>query len=120
MPLFPSKEEPNTKNVLVWPRGIDSEENETTFRRRMRRRDRINQEESIFYQKLDLLLFALGGATIWCTGVYVVLKWQKFPVHLHILEVTLIYALPVLLIVVLLLILEWISNRHEAPVKKKD
>ena len=120
MPLFPSKEEPNTRNVLVWPPGTHSEENDITVRRRTRHRDRISREESIFYQKLDLLLFALGGSALWCAGVYAVLKWQKFPVHLHILEVSLIYALPVLLIVVLLLILERITNRGEAFVKKTD
>jgi len=110
MPLFGIRESPNVKSVITWPDGSLGElkGNKKASRRSLERRDIRSRPNfyKFFFDRADYYIFFLGGALIWVIAVRFTLKFLRFPFHRHVLEIWLIYLVPVLVLFGLLVIID--------------
>eukprot|EP01041_Mallomonas_annulata_P001314 gene1314-2532_t len=94
MVVFGIKEEPNTKNVVVWAKGSVEYENsikDDEFRERFKFGYQNFPSSdflyNIFTEYMEYYLFFFGGSTFWIVLVRFSLKFLQFPVHKHMVEV---------------------------------
>jgi hypothetical protein len=127
------KEEPNTKNVKVWPSGFvvpDSDSLSKKARRSSGGKAAVysstitspssdandiyeTEEEAITSKKRSWwkesyefsLLFFVGSIT-WIFVVKTLLTWLRFPFHKHNTELMMIYIIPIVILFLLMNILE--------------
>mmetsp|Transcript_15722 Transcript_15722/g.15859 ORF Transcript_15722/g.15859 Transcript_15722/m.15859 type:complete len:129 (-) Transcript_15722:121-507(-) len=127
--MFGIKEEPNVKNLVIWPAGsLEDRQNEA--RRRLRRTQRIHdQQKSLFWYEMQSLytmageyieyyLFFFGGSVAWIFFVRFALKILKFPFHRHFLEVCIIYTVPILILLATLILIDKRFTRLEDEEKE--
>eukprot|EP01038_Epipyxis_sp_PR26KG_P012543 gene12543-16821_t len=129
-----SKEQPNTPNISVWPPGFD----ETRENGNPKRKSRGESNDSLgsgshspvsvasnytstktssfaWMEFLEYYLIFLLGSVIWVTSVFYLLEWHRFPYHKHKLELCGIIALPIILIMITLWVLDKWFNSNEKP-----
>ena len=113
------KEEPNTKNVVVWPKGSVPEE--ARARRVVHRPpgDDADTSRSIaswlsinfqWTEKYDFSLFFFLGSVLWIWLVRLALRWLRFPVHQHPLEVYAFYTLPLVILFIVLYVFDLVFS----------
>ena len=66
---------------------------------------------SSFLEKVEWYIFLIGGATIWYFIVSLSFKWLQFPVHLHLVEVMLIYTIPIILIYFVMKVIDFVVEK---------
>lgn len=118
------KEEPNTKNVVVWPKGSVPEESRRRVQHSKNREASADTPASIaswlklnvqWSERYDFSLFFFFGSILWIWLVHLALKWLKFPVHQHPLEVYAFYALPLVVLFVVLYLFDLIFTFNASP-----
>jgi hypothetical protein len=131
-----SKEEPNTKNVVIWPEKILKEIRRVEdFDLKEKRRKPIKRTVSsgernvskssrllllpFQTERLEYYLFIAVGSITWILIANAILRWHKFPFHKHPLEIILIYFLPIIFIALLLYVVDFGVERSN-PIKKKS
>lgn len=134
LPGSNSKEEPNTKNVVIWPEKIrnqirlveeyDKLEN-LKFRQKnieKTQQDEINnlklKHNAINHERIEYYIFLIFGSLIWLLIAHTILKWHQFPFHKHVYESLLIYFCPLILIIIVLYLLDFGISRED--VKKHN
>ena len=119
-----SKEEPNTKDVLVWPAGSVMD-TQSRPKRRSSEGSATDATEhgkrtSRWGQNFEFSLFFFFGSVIWILCVQWALKWVQFPVHKHPLEVGLFYAVPIFLVYILLWIVDYMTTNRSGNILRDE
>lgn len=65
------------------------------------------------WERLEFYAFLVLGSITWYCVVFKVLDWHRFPFHLYQFELWLIVVVPVVLIVALLFILDYIFSKSK-------
>jgi hypothetical protein len=121
-----TKEEPNTKNVIIWPENIRNqiklvEEYDKLEKYRHKHQSdskkihsREEQEElgikktmSINNERIEYYIFLIFGSLIWLLVAHTILKWHQFPFHKHVIESLIIYFCPLIAIILVLFLLDF-------------
>ena len=68
----------------------------------------IKSSSKSLLEKFEWYLILIGGAGIWCFIVSLSLKWLQFPVHLHTVEVSLIYIIPIMFIYFVMKVIDYV------------
>jgi hypothetical protein len=121
-----TKEEPNTKNVVIWPENIRNqiklvEEYDKLEKYRQKQADRnkyhsieeqeeelrIKQNTPINNERIEYYIFLTFGSLIWLLIAHTILKWHQFPFHKHVLESLVIYFCPLIAIFFVLFLLDF-------------
>lgn len=123
------KEEPNTPNVIVWPKGFkdssdiknnfnseDRSDNKTSKQLFNDNDDNSNNSNNLFWIKIEKYFFIFCGSSLWIFVVIKLLKYLKFPFHRHYWEVVCMIIIPILFIIILINLLD----RQLAIQKKSD
>lgn len=108
---------PNTRNIVVWPKGSVADEKKP---KREKVASTVDPESSFSFESLRLsswwtekhefTLFFCVGSVIWIWLVKAALRWLKFPVHRHSREVYLFYCLPLIVLFLVLYVFDFIFN----------
>lgn len=69
------------------------------------------------WEKLEFYVFLLVGSYSWYYIVFKVLDWHRFPIHLYTVELWLVVVVPIILILVMLYVMDWLLT-PVAPVKE--
>ena len=107
-----TKETPNTPNVQVWPEGYQEigEKSSRTSRQKISKEELEEKKEyrrkMRWLEWLEYYLFVIGGSVLWCYIVKRMLKWLKFPVHRHPMEVASMYIVPIIIMISVVYILD--------------
>jgi hypothetical protein len=119
-----SKEEPNTKDVLVWPAGtvLDAQPRPKRRSSEGSAADAIELGKSASRrrQNVEFSLFFFLGSVLWILCVQWALKWVQFPVHKHPFEVGLFYSVPIFLVYILLRIVDYMTTNRVAEVSRDE
>jgi hypothetical protein len=129
-----TKEEPNTKNVIIWPEKIRDQIRiveqydqieKLRFRQKNNDEKKSNQEKEIIAQqssinneRIEYYIFLVFGSLIWLLIAHTVLKWHQFPFHKHVYESLVIYLCPLVVIFFVLFLLDFGITRLD--VKKQN
>ena len=114
MPSFGLKEEPNTRNVVVWPQGALNDDGKKTYKTTRKNLPRkLKMWEDFGWigfssENMEYYYFFLGGSLLWIFIAHFVLKFLQFPFHKHIVETFGIYLLPITLLYFILVIIDWL------------
>lgn len=113
-----NKEEPNTKNVQTWLDTTSNNEDRSARKQKPSTPavswfDRARMQ----MEKMEYFIFLFVGSILWICVVRIALKWLQFPIHLHKVEVSLTYCIPILLLLALLSIVEYSVGRDTGKEK---
>lgn len=63
-----------------------------------------------YFETLEYIAFIVIGSAAWILIAWKVLAWQKFPFHLYVVEVGFIFAIPIILLVIILSLTDRITR----------
>lgn len=87
--------------------------------RQRRRRDTSSGDNDLsavpatrkgYLETLEYVAFIVVGSAAWIFIAWKLLAWQKFPFHLYVVEVGFIFAIPIVLLVVILSLTDRITR----------
>ena len=123
----PFKEMPNVPGMQIWPSNYVSPEDlekKKKKRRVVRDFEREKEEKelrwSAFFERIEHYAFILIFAVAWCFIVAKTLKYLRFPVHRHPIEVSVIYVGPILVCIVFLFIIDRQFRKLREKEMKED
>jgi hypothetical protein len=107
------KESPNTPNVRVWPEGYKGSPKGSKTRvskfsseYEVAAAETAHRERWRWLERLEYYVFIIGGSALWYFIVKWILKWLKFPLHRHKVEVSLMYIVPILIMISIVYLLD--------------
>ena len=105
--IHQTKEEPNTKNILIWPENIRNKENNEKYYKNNKEKKEKIEKININNEKIEYYLFIIFGSLLWLVIAHTILKWHQFPIQKHIFESFLIYICPIFIIIFVLFLLDF-------------
>lgn len=119
MPKIGSTESPNTKNVVIWsPKVITKLFDKSISKRRKFLKDEGKSESRTYItEKTEYYIVFFTASGVWFIVVNLALKYLKFPFHRHKLEVFMIYFIPVLFLLIILVIIDYVFTFSKAKNK---
>lgn len=101
-----TKSNPRNKKGISPVPSIDDQDEDDEGRE-------LDRSRSYVYLELfEYYAFLAGGAALWIGAAWSVLKWQKFPISLYIVEVGFIFILPIILLAIILHFMDRIVKRN--------
>lgn len=102
------KEEPNTKNIIIWPENIRNEE-KLNNKIKLNLNKENNKIKLNYYnnERIEYYIFIIFGSLIWLVIAHTILKWHQFPIHKHPYESFFIYIFPIFVIIFVLFLLDF-------------
>jgi uncharacterized membrane protein (DUF485 family) len=116
--------------LKIWPANYLSPEDQEKKRKKKRAAvvvrdfEREKEESALkwaaFQERVEHFVFILIFIMVWCYLVARSLKWLRFPVHRHPIEVGAIYVGPIIVCTLVLCLIDSLNRRSRERETKKD